>query len=136
MKGNIQYGTLPQHIEPEPLEVASLEEHPEKVCEHGNESWDYAKCIRKTLTPEKVKNGQSDSCLECGRMYPGHSSTCYSVSPEKVKGCSVCGGAMVFIRGRYPGQDRREVCPTCLMERTENAMEMLDPRTYQASKRL
>ena len=33
--------------------------------------------------------------------------------------CGICGGSQVEIRGRYPSELRRRVCPTCLMERME-----------------
>ena len=31
--------------------------------------------------------------------------------------CGMCGCRMVTIRGRYPGEDNRVVCPTCLADR-------------------
>lgn len=34
--------------------------------------------------------------------------------------CPVCGGKMVYIRGKHPGDDKRKVCPTCLQERMDN----------------
>lgn len=46
--------------------------------------------------------------------------------------CDICGERLVTIRGRYPGDDDREVCPTCLQERTERAMKTLDPESYIA----
>ena len=39
-------------------------------------------------------------------------------APVRV-GCDVCGGLLTLIRGRHPGEDKREVCPTCLQERLE-----------------
>ena len=30
--------------------------------------------------------------------------------------CDLCGGKMVYIRGRHPGMDNRIVCPTCMAE--------------------
>lgn len=30
--------------------------------------------------------------------------------------CGICGGMMVEIRGQYPKEARRIVCPTCLAE--------------------
>jgi len=41
-------------------------------------------------------------------------------------GCDVCGGKLVKIRGRYPKEEKREVCPTCLAERMDNIREMAD----------
>ena len=43
------------------------------------------------------------------------------MAPKKLvrgplKGCGVCGGHLASIRGRYPGDEKRTVCPTCLQE--------------------
>lgn len=38
--------------------------------------------------------------------------------------CNICGGQMVFIRGKYPNEDKRKVCPTCAVERLESINEM------------
>ena len=38
---------------------------------------------------------------------------------SEVEGCSVCAGRLVMIRGRYPGDAKRKVCPTCLKEKLE-----------------
>ena len=38
--------------------------------------------------------------------------------------CDVCSAKLVMIRGRHPGDDKRKVCPTCLMERMEMINEM------------
>jgi len=45
---------------------------------------------------------------------------------NEMTGCGVCGGAMALIRGRYPNQDKRLVCPTCLAERMDNIRELTD----------
>lgn len=36
--------------------------------------------------------------------------------------CGVCGGKLVEIRGKYPREPERKVCPTCLMEIRENVI--------------
>jgi len=41
----------------------------------------------------------------------------------KVKGCEWCGGSFSEIRGRYPKEPRRLVCPTCLQEKLEASEE-------------
>lgn len=46
---------------------------------------------------------------------------------DRAKDCDICGCALVFIRGRHPKQDRREVCPTCAVERLEQIREMASP---------
>lgn len=43
---------------------------------------------------------------------------------QKVNRCGVCGASKVEIRGRHPGDDRREVCPTCLAERMDDIREI------------
>ena len=50
------------------------------------------------------------------------------MKPIKVKGlgifkgggCEVCGGKLIFIRGRHPGDKKRKVCPTCATEILES----------------
>lgn len=51
------------------------------------------------------------------------------VLPEIIKhiGCGTCGGQMVFVRGRYPETDKREVCPTCLSDRMDQIREITSP---------
>ena len=46
--------------------------------------------------------------------------------------CGICGSVMIFIRGRYPKQDNRQVCPTCLAERMDNIKELCDPEYGKA----
>ncbi len=41
--------------------------------------------------------------------------------------CEFCGGLEVMIRGRYPSQPKRKVCPTCLQERLERIYEQSSP---------
>jgi hypothetical protein len=38
--------------------------------------------------------------------------------------CGICGGQQVYVRGRYPGSDKREVCPTCLAERLDQIRDV------------
>lgn len=44
---------------------------------------------------------------------------------ESAKGCSVCGGAMVFIRGKYPKSPKRQICPTCACERLDRINDII-----------
>lgn len=44
-----------------------------------------------------------------------------------MNGCGICGGQMVSIRGRYPKEERRNVCPTCLAERMDQIREVSCP---------
>ncbi len=50
--------------------------------------------------------------------------------------CDVCGGKMVYIRGRHPGMDNRIVCPTCMAETLDDIKGRLRDdygRAYQAT---
>lgn len=47
--------------------------------------------------------------------------------------CCVCGGVNVFIRGKYPGMDKRSICPTCTQERLEQINEISSPHYGKAS---
>jgi hypothetical protein len=38
---------------------------------------------------------------------------------KKLTGCGICGSKMVWIRGKYPSEKKRKVCPTCAQERLE-----------------
>lgn len=42
------------------------------------------------------------------------------------KGCNCCGGELVFIRGKYPKDEQREICPTCAYERLEEIHRISD----------
>ena len=38
--------------------------------------------------------------------------------------CAICGGKRVLIRGRFPKEPEREVCPTCVTERLEQIQQI------------
>lgn len=67
---------------------------------------------------------------------PLNKTDCYTplLDIQPKQGCRVCGGTMVFIRGKYPGSDKREVCPTCAWERLEQINEMSQPNYGMAYK--
>ncbi len=46
--------------------------------------------------------------------------------------CGICGGEMVYIRGRYPNTDKRKVCPTCITERLEQISDLCSPEYGKA----
>lgn len=46
---------------------------------------------------------------------------------RKGSGCGICGSRMVFIRGRHPHEEEREVCPTCAVERLEQIRDISSP---------
>jgi len=48
---------------------------------------------------------------------------------SELLGCPICGGQLVEIRGRYPGDPVRRVCPTCLQERMDQINE-ISARNY------
>lgn len=50
--------------------------------------------------------------------------------------CDICGGKMVYIRGRHPGMDNRIVCPTCMAEMLDDIKSRLRDdygKAYQAT---
>ena len=51
-----------------------------------------------------------------------------------MKKCGICGGKLVKIRGRYPKEPKREVCPTCLQERLEQINDISSSGYGQACK--
>lgn len=46
---------------------------------------------------------------------------------KPMKGCEVCGSKLVFIRGKYPGDKKRKICPCCAQERLEDLIEISQP---------
>lgn len=54
-------------------------------------------------------------------------------SREKENNCNFCGGEMVLIRGKYPGNDKRYICPTCTHERLEQINEISSKNYGQAA---
>lgn len=44
--------------------------------------------------------------------------------PDSRPDCGICGNPTVFVRGRDPQADRREVCPTCMAERLDSISEL------------
>lgn len=45
-------------------------------------------------------------------------------------GCPVCGGKLIEIRGKHPGDPKHNVCPTCLAKRMDMIRDMSDPGYY------
>ena len=50
-----------------------------------------------------------------------------SVPVHALVGCPCCGGKLTEIRGKYPGDPQRKVCPTCLADRLDMIRDMSDP---------
>lgn len=46
--------------------------------------------------------------------------------------CGVCGGKMTYVRGRFPMDDKRHVCPTCLADRMDLIREYCNPEYGRA----
>ena len=59
-------------------------------------------------------------CIDCRFALP-------PVRVEAIVGCPVCGGKLTAIRGKYPGDPQRHVCPTCLQERMDMIRDMSNP---------
>jgi len=49
-------------------------------------------------------------------------------------GCEVCGGKLVVIRGRHPGENKRKICPTCAFEILESIMDSCNNRQTCSSQ--
>jgi len=47
--------------------------------------------------------------------------------------CNICGADTVYVRGRYPGQDKRRVCPTCLAETIDDIRSRIEPSRTEAN---
>ena len=50
-----------------------------------------------------------------------------SADATRLNSCGTCGCALVSIRGRHPGCANRIVCPTCLADRVDIAVDTLRP---------
>ena len=50
-----------------------------------------------------------------------------AMGEKELKGCPVCGSQIATIRGKYPSEPKRQVCPTCLKERMDVIHDMSDP---------
>jgi len=48
----------------------------------------------------------------------------YVILPP-AKTCTVCGGVLVTIRGKYPHSDKRTVCPICLADKMDMIREIV-----------
>jgi len=57
------------------------------------------------------KYDMSKQCPKDGKCTCSDASEC-----SDLLCCDICGGKMVYIRGRHPGMDNRIVCPTCMAE--------------------
>ena len=100
-----------------------------------------------------IKRPTANGCLIIGcREYDRDSNICLHIgacphtmfdakprpSCEKLKGelnrmqgktntaCQTCGAKTTMIRGKYPHEDKREVCPTCLAERMDQIKDISD----------
>jgi len=44
--------------------------------------------------------------------------------PKKISGCNICGSKLVKIRGRFPRDFKRSICPCCACEKLEQINEI------------
>lgn len=59
----------------------------------------------------------------------------WSEQLQKEKGmCKQCGGVMAEIRGMYPGEESRKVCPTCATEKLEQIHDISSKYYGQTAK--
>ena len=45
---------------------------------------------------------------------------------DKLQGCPCCGGKLCKIRGKYPEEPEREICPICIVEKLEDLVSQLN----------
>jgi hypothetical protein len=72
-------------------------------------------------------------CLTCRAQWgalPGRPTE----PPTCIPSCAACGGALAEIRGRYPREPRRKVCPTCVVEKLEDMVQQFNVQTAQESR--
>lgn len=50
--------------------------------------------------------------------------------------CGVCGSNLIWIRGRHPEHEKRQVCVQCLAERIDQIREISSPAYGQACQPL
>ena len=48
--------------------------------------------------------------------------------------CDMCGGIKVIVRGKYPKDPDREICPTCAIEKLEDLQQDTMARKSEFSK--
>lgn len=49
---------------------------------------------------------------------------------SSIERCNSCGGELVLIRGKYPKQPKRKVCPTCICDELDDLKDSLQsPKT-------
>ncbi len=49
-------------------------------------------------------------------------------------GCEVCGGKLVMVRGRHPGEENRQTCPTCALDIIEGILDSCNNRQAYSAK--
>ena len=86
------------------------------------------------------ENKHQDYCVDLGctgRMIPPIEKTkpVAGVPCSDGLSCDVCGGKMVYIRGRHPGMDNRLVCPICMAETLDDIKARLRTNYGQAEQR-
>ena len=85
--------------------------------------------VEKTATPRRMQMKEDGTVVPCS-FHDQELKT--KPVEEHIKNdakhqCNVCGGIMVYIRGRHPGHDNRLVCPTCAVESLE---QIIPPSEY------
>lgn len=98
---------------------------------------------KESPTPDKIDlhMGLEGNVVKVGTYYPktieapthtvgGHLE--FGEEAPKEESCGICGEKTVYVRGRYPGNDNRKVCPTCLQERLDQ-IEIIANKYYGES---
>lgn len=88
--------------------------------------WNAARDVESFLTDAKYPTFQDyqQSLPENKPETHTTSNASLKCQNDKLPSCCMCGGETVLIRGKYPGTDKRNVCPTCNTERLEQISEI------------
>ena len=76
---------------------------------------------------EKIKEGRDRDILSWHKL-PIKKQADGEIGPII---CDCCGGVLFRIRGKFPKEDRRIICPTCAIEILEDIYSNLNTETSQ-----
>ncbi len=103
------------------------------IVDFGN-IWKFFESKIQTLIANREKEAEEKTFKIVGSWYKVPIRQ--GMKPTNVKGlglsagggCEVCGGALVKVRGRHPGEDDRQVCSTCAVEILESILDNCNNR--------
>lgn len=99
------------------------EEDAERYANSGQEFEAIQDFIRSEIQKARTE-GKEEGRREREKQITGYLDYTFEEFAGK---CAACGGQPVEIRSKYPGGEKRKVCPTCLMEIREDCLANLYP---------